>query len=246
MEKSSIIATLEAIGIENKAASLYATLLSSQRLGVAELARQADVKRATCYEHLEVLLKNNFVVRVPVGKRMYYAAVHPRKVLATYKRKAHEFENKLEAMVTLHEETINKPRITFYEGKHELNNIYENLFRTMGDSYSIFPPDAFFSNFTENEYLNFDETNSTNAMKAKDLFVSSKHTKRLRELRAKKGYNNKSDKELPEWFTTSIDMLVFSDTVALISLRDLSAVVIENKDIAELFKNIHAFMWKYS
>lgn len=246
MDKTSIIATLEAIGIEKKAASLYATLLSNKRLGVAELARQADVKRATCYEHLEVLLKNNFVMRVPVGKRMYYAAVHPKKVLATYKRKAHEFETKLEAMVTLHEEAVNKPRVTFFEGKQELNNIYENLFRSMGDSYSIFPPDAFFSNFTEDEYLNFDKTNSAHAMKTKDLFVSSKHTKRLRELRTNKGFDNKSDKELPEWFTTNVDVLVFSDTVALISLRDLSAIVIENKDIAELFKNIHTFMWKYS
>ncbi|MDO8576601.1 MAG: hypothetical protein Q7R90_04800 [bacterium] len=43
-----------------------------------------------------------------------------------------------------------------------------------------------------------------------------------------------------------MDVLISSDKVALISLRDLSAIVIENKDIAELFRNMHSFMWKES
>ena len=60
----------------------------------------------------------------------------------------------------------------------------------------------------------------------------------------KSGYENKSDKKLPDWFTSNVDVLIFKDKVALISLSDLSAIVIENKDIADLFVHMHQYMWK--
>lgn len=244
MDTKSIIETLGSLGIEEKPATLYATLLGKNRLGIAELARMSGIKRATCYEHLDILLKNDFVVRVPIGKRMFFAASHPKKVLDSYKKKTHDFESKLEQLAEIHENATQKPKVTFYEGKRELERIYEDLFQSMGDTYSIFPPDAFLESFSEEEYTTFDATNSAHAIRAKDLFVASKNTKRLRELRKKTGYENKLDKVLPDWFSTNVDVLIFSNSVALISLRDLSAIVIENKDIAELFKNMHHFMWK--
>lgn len=244
MEYTAIVKALEELGLEDKAATIYTTLLGKNRLGVAELARESGIKRATCYEYLDALLKKDFVIRVPVGKRMYYAAVNPRKILANYKKRTQDFENVLEELVHMHETATNKPKVSFFEGKREINTIYESLFKTMGETYSIFPPEAFFRNFTEADYDEFDKENSAHAIKTKDLFVQSKYTKRLWQLRKKNGYENKSDKVLPDWFSTNVDVLIFSDTVALVSLNDLSAVVIENKDIAELFKNMHAFIWK--
>ncbi len=147
-------------------------------------------------------------------------------------------------MLALHEQATNKPKVAFYEGKREIKNIYEELFKTVGDTYSIFPGEAFFKNFTEAEYNEFDKANSAHAMKGRDLFIADKYAKRMLQMQNEKGYENKSGKKLPDWFTSNVDVLIFNDKVALISLRDLSATVIENKDIAELFKNMHQFMWK--
>ncbi len=245
VDAKEILRVLEDVGLSEKAAAVYVSLLCTNRLGVAELARATGVKRATCYEHLKQLLQKDFVVRIPIGKRTFYSAQDPHKILVALKQKTKAFEQTVEDMSRLHATAHNKPRVTFYEGKREIKNIYTDLFQTMGDTYSIFPAEAFFKNFTEAEYDEFDKENSLYAFKTKDLFIADKNRyKQLRAMREKNGYENKSDKKLPDWFTSNVDVLIFKDKVALISLSDLSAIVIENKDIADLFVHMHQYMWK--
>jgi hypothetical protein len=143
-----------------------------------------------------------------------------------------------------HETSTNKPKVVFYEGKRELKNIYEDLFKTIGDIFSIFPPAAFFENFTEQEYNEFDSSISQYAIKSKDLIVGDKFFKTADRIRKKNGMDNKLTKKLPESFKSNVDVLVYGNKVALISLRDLSAIVVESKDIAELFKSLHATIWR--
>jgi sugar-specific transcriptional regulator TrmB len=235
---------LQEIGLPEKAATIYLSLLSNRRMTVASLARESGIKRPTCYEYIGFLLAKGFILREPVGKRMFYSAVRPTKVLSDFKKKAALLEASVEEMAKMQDEATSKARVVFYEGKREIRSIYEDLFKTVGDVYSIFPAAAFFENFSVQDYEDFDKEISGYALKSRDLFVADKYYKKIKEIRAKNGSENKLDKKLPPWFTCNVDVLIYSDKVALMSLRDLSAIVIENKDIAELFKNIHSFMWK--
>ena len=244
MEKKSLLATLEEMGIPERAGEVYLSLLESGRMNIAQIAQASGVKRATCYEYLNLLLRKEVVVRVPIGKRLHYAACDPQKILNDFKKKSALFAETLQSLGGLYDKTTHKPRVTFYEGKSGVKHVYEDFFRTIGDTYSIFPPEAFFESFTENEYDNFDKTVGEHAFTSRDLFVVDKYYKKIQSIRKKKPAAHKSDKKLPEWFRTNVDVLIYSDKVALISLRDLSAIVIENRDIALLFKNMHTFMWK--
>ncbi len=87
MNNPALLETLVEMGLDAKAAVLYLSLLGTTRLGVAELARDSGIKRATCYEHLEQLLQKGFVTRVPIGKRTYYSAVSPDKEGCKTRRK---------------------------------------------------------------------------------------------------------------------------------------------------------------
>jgi sugar-specific transcriptional regulator TrmB len=211
---------------------------------VSDISRETGVKRATCYEYLDFLLTKDFIIRMPVGKRMFYAALEARKILGEFKKKAAHFEEKVAEMEQIHSTAVQKPNVVFYEGKREIKNIYQDLFKTIGDVRSIFPASSFFENFTAQDYEEFDKAISSHALKSRDLFVADKFYKRIKEIRDRNGSANKADKKLPVWFRSNVDVLIFSDKVALISLRDLSATVIQNEDIAELFRNMHDFMWK--
>jgi sugar-specific transcriptional regulator TrmB len=244
VDHSSLLRTLQELGLPEKAALVYLSLLGKRRMTISDISRETGVKRATCYEHLDLLLSKDFVVRIPVGKRMFYAALEPRKILGEFKKKAAHFEEKVAEMQQIHSAAVQKPNVTFYEGKREIKNIYEELFQTVGDVRSIFPASTFFENFTTQDYEDFDKQLTTHVLKSRDLFIADKFYKRVREIRDKNGSSNKVGKKLPRWFTSNVNVLIFSDKVALISLSDLSATVIQNEDIAELFKNMHDFMWK--
>lgn len=237
---------LQEIGLSEKAAAMYLALLGKRRMTIAELARESNVKRATCYEYLTSLLAKGFVRREPVGKRMYYSAVNPKKILADFKKKTSVLEAGVHEMAQIQDQAIHRPRVSFYEGKREIKRIYEEMFQTIGDARSIFPPATFFENFSEEEYAEFDKMVTAHAFRSRDLFISDRYYKKIKEIRFRNGNSDKSDKKLPPWFTCNVDVLIYSDKVALISLRDLSAVVIENGDIAEVFKNLHEMAWKNS
>ena len=234
---------LEEMGLPDKAGQIYLALLGKQKLTISEIARESKIKRATCYEYLDILLNKDFIARIPVGKRMFYAALEPKKILNDFKKKTHHLEQKIGEMSAMHDVAVHKPRIVFYEGKREIKNIYTDIFKTVADVYSIFPPASFLENFTLEDYDDWDKEMAQYALKSRDLFVADKHIKKIKEIRAKNG-GEKLDKKLPSWFSSNVDVLIYADKVALISLRDLSAIVIENRDIADLFKNMHSFMWK--
>ncbi len=246
MENASLIETLKEMGLTGKAGAIYLSLLGKRKMTLSEISRETSVKRATCYEHVDELLGKDFVIRVPVGKRTFYSAVDPQKVFTTFRRRISKIEGSILQMSAVHEHAVNRPHITYYEGKRQIKTIYDDLLKTVGDVYSIFPAASFFENFTEADYDEFDKSISNYALKSRDLFVRDKHYKKIKEIRDRNGPVNKLDKRLPPWFTCNVDVLIYSEKVALISLRDLSAIVIENKDIADLFRNMHSFMWKES
>jgi sugar-specific transcriptional regulator TrmB len=244
MDYKDLLSTLDGLGLPEKAATIYLSLLGKPKMGVAELARASQIKRATCYEYIDLLLKKDFVVRVPVKKRILYAAASPQKILAGYKKQSRRIEAVLGELTAMHNKVTHRPKVVFYEGKQEIKRIYKDIFKTVADVYSIFPAATFFENFTEQDYDELDKEISGHALKSRDLFVADKYYKKIKEIRAKNGSANKLDKKLPSWFTCNVDVITYADKVALISLRDLSAIVIENKDIADLFKNMHTFLWK--
>lgn len=244
MTDRAAIEALRNIGLSEKAASLYSTLLGNKRMTISEIARASNTKRATCYEYINELLSRDLIVRIPVGKRMYFSAAHPRTILSEMRKKTASFEEKLPTLVEIHDKAVQKPKVTFHEGKRELRRIYDDMFKTVGEVHSIFPPAAFFQSFNEEEYDAFDKALGEHAIKSKDLFVADKFYKKIKEIRDRNGTENKVDKKLPPWFKSNVDVLIYSEKVALISLRDLSAVVIENRDIADLFRNLHEGLWK--
>jgi sugar-specific transcriptional regulator TrmB len=244
MHAAELVTTLENVGIPQKAAAIYLTLLSANRLHASEIAKMTGIKRATCYEYLEILLQRDFITRVPIGRRTYYAAADPKKILHDVRQKAATLEARLGDLRRMRDSAVNRPKVSFYEGKREIKNIYHDLFATVGDVYSIFPADSFFESFSEDDYREFDKALSDHALRCRDLFVVSRHYKKLRTIRHQNGAENKAEKRLPAEFRSNVDVIIYNEKVALISLRDLSAVVIENKNIADLFRNMHDFMWR--
>lgn len=235
---------LQEMGLPETAALIYLELIKSPKLTISEIARATRTKRATCYQYIDQLLSKDFIVRVPVGKRMFYSAVSPKKILSIAKKQYSMLENAMGEMTKQYDESTHKPQVMFYEGKRELKNIYDNLFKTVGDVYSIFPPAAFFENFTEKDYEDFEILISEYAIKSRDLIADDGYFHRIEQLRKKTGIENKVTKKLPGSFKSNIDVLIFNDNVALVSLRDLSALVIQSKDIADLFRSIHGTIWK--
>src|SRR3989338_9387234 len=117
MDQAHALESLRSVGIHQRAAEIYLSLLGKTKATISEIAQATGIKRATCYEYIDLLLKENFIERLPIGKRMYYSAVEPKKVLQSFKKRALLFEKTMSEMERVHDAAVNKPRVVFYEGK---------------------------------------------------------------------------------------------------------------------------------
>lgn len=242
----NFIKTLKILGLSSLEIQIYLALLNFQKMSISEIARHTQIKRPTCYQHLDSLLKKEFIIRVPRGKRMFYSAVSPKKILNSFRKKYSSVEAVMAEMNKKHEQMIQKPKVIVYEGKKEIKKIYNEVFETVGDIYSVFPPTAFLENFSIEEYEKFDLDINDFKFRSKDLIVDDDNFQVVNKIRQKNFSKNKITKKLPKDFSNDVDMLIYNDKVALISLRDLSAVVIQNKNINDFFKKMHKFIWNKS
>ena len=71
-----------------------------------------------------------------------------------------------------------------------------------------------------------------------------KSDKAIERLKQKEYNNFVKNKLLPENFCFETDLLIVDNTVALISFKNLVGVIIKDKAIADLHKNIFGFIWK--
>lgn len=240
---------LHAIGLKEKEIEVYLTLLTLGKGTISEISRKSGIKRTSIYQHLNVFLEKNLASKTIVKKRIYYCAENPKKLVSLLEREGQDIENKktrIEKIIpelnSLYASSFNKPNIVFYEGKEGIRNAYEQMTDTWQNVYSIFSPQSFFNLFT------FEENNAILILLEKRgvrLYnLVEKSDKAIERLKIKEYNHFIKSKLLPDNLKFSTDVLVADNRIALISFDSLTAIIIEDKAIANMQRNFIEFIWE--
>lgn len=238
------IEILSDTGFSEEHAKIYISLLSKKQLSITEISKHTQIKRPTCYEYIEEMLRKNYIYRVPAGKKFHYAATPPNKIVERIKSKVRKLDEGLIELNEIYSHSQQKPKVTFHEGKSGIREIYKNSFSAVGDALSIFPADEYFKQYSFEEFVENEKLIAETKFRSKDLIIEGRSFKKIDTFLKELSNDNKVVKKLPADFKTSVDVLVYGSKVALISLKNISAVVIDNQEIAELFTTIHSQLWK--
>lgn len=236
------------IGLKDKEIKIYLTLLSLGKGTVSDIARKISINRTTVYNPLDSLLQRGFVYKIILGKRIFYSPEKPKKIISVLeeeKRKINISQENIRKIIpeleNLYTDSFNRPKVSFYGGKSGVFDVYEQIVDTWQDVYSVFSPKSFFSLFSY-------EQNDKLLMKLKEREVKlfnliEKTDETYKRLEIKKYNSFVKNKILPDELKFSTDLLVTKDRLALISFDSLTAVVIEDKAIADMQRNFIKFVW---
>jgi len=232
------------IGIDKNQANLYLAALKLGKATVSDIARIADIKRTTVYQHIDQLLKNDLIFKTIKGKRIYYLAQKPEKILKKIENKKRRFAKVLPELNSIYSQSSHKPNIRYYEGIEGIREIYNEMTKTSKILYSIFSADKYYANFSEEDGNKFFENIRKNGGILKDMVEKTDEGRQY----AKEGYHKELGKVkiLPKEFELAVDVLVTGNQVAMISQVNLVGVIVENPEIADFQKNIFKFIWKYA
>lgn len=238
---------LKQIGLLDKEAKVY---LASLELGsdtASEIAKRAGVNRPTTYAIIEKLIKKGLMSTFEKDKKTLFQVEDPRQLLRLLKeqeennrKKEEEFKKYLPELETLFNLAEEKPKVRFFEGKNGLEVIKDEILKTKDKEIeAIFSVDDLTNVFSKKDREDYLERRLKKGIKIRAIYNRSEGP-----------FNKviKGDRLImvsKDKFPISVDITIFSDRVALSSLRGkLVGVIIENKEIANTLKTIFDLAWK--
>lgn len=122
-----LIATLKAVGFDEKEARVYLALLELGPSQVSQIATRAELKRPIVYYVLDHLKTRGYVQEVSEGKVKHFSAADPSRLLASTQTAAEELRFMLPLIHALQNKGKEKPRIEYFQGLEPILSIYGQL-----------------------------------------------------------------------------------------------------------------------
>lgn len=129
------IKKLQKIGFHESEAKLYLAALEMKESTVQELAKAADISRATAYTAIDSLQEKGLITTVQKGARKYFQAESPERLSAVAKAEAARIQALAsEIAVDIDElklaQSGDKPIVKLFEGEDALFHILEDIRKT--------------------------------------------------------------------------------------------------------------------
>ncbi|MEK7103050.1 MAG: helix-turn-helix domain-containing protein, partial [Patescibacteria group bacterium] len=121
------ISLFKQLGISEKAATIYITALSLGTASIQDLAQKSGLKRPTTYLHVDELLSQGLLNKIPIGKKEYYSAVDPSRLEQRATQQLSLLQDALPDLQRLQESAHGKPSITILEGEKGIKQIYDEI-----------------------------------------------------------------------------------------------------------------------
>jgi len=252
-------ATLEKIGLSEKEALIYASLISLGGAFPTQIAEHAKLNRTTVYKILLGLSIKGLVNEIKKKNKIFYQVEKPEKLLRYAKSQvtlAQDRVEKTEKLIPdfegLYSAFTNKPKILYFEGLDGILSIYEDqisgakkyemlAFSNASELENIFPA-KFFENYRRSK----EEIGITTRGIIPDTEKDKTFVPRLYE-----GYKEEiipKAKYVPSAeFSFKGEITIYSDNkVSIVNLNkeQLTGLIIEDETIHNMMRMIFELSWK--
>ena len=250
---------LLSLGLSEKEAKLYLTLLEVGANPVSSIARKAGITRTTAYAALETLKEKGLVSVIEKGGIQQYAPVAPEKLEEFAKHqqvKAEENYQKIKKIVpelkSLTGDLVMAPKVKYFEGAEGIKTIYKDTIdvlkafpknKRIKYSYSSAPEvDSGLRGFLDN-YI---ASRKKNGVLSKSILPESKRS-RAYQKNAKKNLVEARIMDADIRMEFDSEVCIYGDKVAIMSLKNdrLHGVIIESPEIASTQRAIFNLAWRW-
>lgn len=242
------IAQLEKIGLKEKEAKIYITLLKEGPSLANYLAKKTNILRSSIYDYLDILLEKGFISYTIKSGKKYFQAINPNKVLESFKERR-DIEEKIfkqivPELLKLENLSEKKTNVQVFEGQEGMKSVMFYIlneqpkeimiYGSSGVSYKLLPF------FMEHWHKNRIKQKISLRIIYNDVLETKERIEKGPSLKLAK------IKFLPIKNVSLTGTMIYNDKV-LLTIWDMEtplAVSIKNKDIAQTYKDNFEILWK--
>lgn len=234
---------LQNIGLTEKEAKIYLTLLELKESLPSVIARKSAVKRPTTYVILDELQKKGIVSHVKKGKFLYFRALHPRALLEDQHDKYSALAKAIPELLKLHEKYSATPQMSVFEGEEGLIRIMEDTLTTKTEllcwadaSLAVGSLKEYYPNYIAKKVKRGIQLRGIFCRDEVALDLQQREKEELREV-----YLIPKEK-----FPFKNEINIYDDKIAIISHHDQIGIIIQNKNIADTQRAIFELGFEYA
>lgn len=235
--------TLIELGLTEAEAKVYMSLLGLGSTLVGPVIKKTGLHRATTYETLQRLIEKGLASFLVKGKKKYFEASAPERLLDVLKEKEEHFLQILPMLSTKKNATEEAQGVTVYSGLKGLRTVFDGLLEELKNkgTYFDFGVSGLFREKMPAYWDLWQKQKKKFGIKSFVIFNESlkkTNPKLLVDYIGKKKFH-------PETFPSFTDTIIFNDKVALIiwTATPPLAIVVKNKENADSYKNQFKILW---
>lgn len=240
--------TLVKLGLSEKQAQVYLAMLELGESGMTRIAKKANLKRPTVYLIIDELNLLGLTGEVVKGKKKFYSAVHPKRLVELAKFRSHQAEKILPELVALQKDD-NKPKIRMLEGISGVKIAYQEAY-------------SYLNNKEEGLWLGnitFMVDNFPDLLEEYNILIKKIRDPHIRELiyggeKSKKWVESMQNKIPKNHFVKYFengekfgmtDQFIIGDKIIYFSLgKEIFVTIIESKEITQTQRALFELIWK--
>lgn len=239
-----LIEPLKKIGLDEKEAQVYLTLLRLNKATAYLVALRSGLKRTTVYATLDDLVTKGFALKMPSEKKTVYFAKSPQECFAQAREKISEAEDFLPKLTALRKENEQDGGVSYYEGIDQIKEVYGKLLEEVSNNECF----GFYGHLKEVPEIlrkltrDLDKDYISQKIKRRVIIADTESTKDYIKNAHTLGVDVKPLSE--NLYDSNASIEVFKNKVIIFSHRDLKATLIENPDVAKVIKQLFEITWK--
>lgn len=240
---------LKTIGLEEKEAKVYLAALELGPSSIQRITNKSNIKRSTVYEMIKNLKKQNLISETTKGKRRIFIASEPENLKRKIKDKEQLLNEILPELKSINNTNSIKPKITFYEGKEGIQEIYNNTLNSKNKFTLWISPIRSMLNTIGEDFLNrYVEKRMKIGLWVKSVYITSQ---RVDEYKFMKPITFEKTLRKIKFTPKEIDikntMCIFDNKVAIMSSKKEGfGFVVESEDYANTMRVFHELLWNIS
>ncbi|MES3032047.1 MAG: helix-turn-helix domain-containing protein [Patescibacteria group bacterium] len=244
MKNDKLLEILKKIGLEEKEANVYLASLSLGPTTILKLARACDIKRTTIYGIVENLKQKGLMNIELKGLKHIYAPENPEKLEQVLESRQLEFKNSLPEFLGLYKLKGEESVIKYYTGISKMQDLYMDTLKEIRphEDYLVIANQDKWYNLDPKFAVAYIESRAKLDIKTRLLFQDSKVAREHKKF--EKNFNQ-SSKILPHGTPLNVDTILLPNKMIVLELTPpYMTIVIENKSLIELHREMFEIMWK--
>lgn len=244
MKNDKLLGILKKIGLEENEANVYLASLSLGPTTILKLARACNIKRTTIYGIVESLKQKGLMNIELKGLKQIYAPENPEKLESMLESRQLEFQKSLPEFLGLYKLKGEESVIKYYTGISKMQDIYMETLKEIKphEDYLVITNQEKWYELDPKFALSYIENRAKLDINTRLLFQDSKIAREHKKF--EQNFNEKI-KILPNGSPLNVDTVLLPKKMIVLELTPpYMTIVIENKNIIELHKEMFEIIWR--